>query len=57
MDLRTSNNLDFLRFFAASLVLFSHSFALIDGKGVKEPLSLLTNGDATCGGVAVTIFL
>jgi peptidoglycan/LPS O-acetylase OafA/YrhL len=47
------NNFDFLRFFAASLVIFSHSFALFGSK--FEPFQWLT-GYITFGSFAVQIF-
>ena len=48
-----SNNLDFLRFIAASLVLFSHSYPLFDTH--PEPISVLIGVD-TGGGLAVAAF-
>lgn len=44
------NNFDFIRFFAATLVIYSHDFAL---KGLSEPVFLKYE---TFGGAAVLIF-
>lgn len=52
--MHAANNFDFLRFAAASLVLFSHSYAL-SGNSVSEPLLRLT-GYESGGGLAVSIF-
>lgn len=56
MNIRANNNLDFLRFSAATLVLFSHSFPLVEGKGTNEPLNLITGGQTSLGHIAVIIF-
>lgn len=48
------NNFDFLRFFAAALVLFAHSYPLV-GRREHEPLTLLT-GYEKGGSIAVGIF-
>lgn len=48
------NNFNLIRFIAASLVLFSHSFALALGSGNAEPL-IFTIG-TTWGGIAVDVF-
>ena len=50
------NNFDFLRFFLASLVIFSHSYPLIFGNNVQEPLFRLTHGCLSFGTVAVAGF-
>lgn len=50
---KNKNNFDFLRFFAALLVIFSHSFALLFGK--QDPYVNLT-GVMTFGTLAVIIF-
>jgi peptidoglycan/LPS O-acetylase OafA/YrhL len=50
-----SNNFDFLRFFFATLVIFSHSFDLIGGKGAN-PISQFTRGQIDGGSVAVDGF-
>jgi peptidoglycan/LPS O-acetylase OafA/YrhL len=48
------NNLDIVRFVAASLVLVSHSFPLT-GRGSEEPLTRLTHF-STMGTVSVNVF-
>lgn len=53
---KRSNNFDFLRFFAASLVLFSHSFPLVQGSANTEPLIMLTHGTMSLGTVCVIVF-
>lgn len=50
------NNFDFLRFFLASLVIFSHSYPLLQGNDSREPLILLTGGQLTAGTFAVDGF-
>lgn len=51
-----SNNFDFLRFALASLVIFAHSFALIDRGNDNEPLMRLTGGSIDSGALAVNGF-
>ncbi|WP_372340911.1 acyltransferase family protein [Paraglaciecola sp.] len=48
------NNFNLIRFIAACLVLFSHSFALVLGGGLHEPLRGFLN--MTLGTIAVDIF-
>ncbi len=48
------NNFNLIRFIAASLVLFSHSFALIAGVGDAGPLIDIIG--MTSGGIAVDVF-
>ncbi len=48
------NNFNLIRFVAASMVLFSHSFALSIGSGLAEPLRKTL--DMTFGTIAVDIF-
>ena len=48
------NNFNLIRFVAASLVLFTHSFALVHGSGDAEPLRSIIG--KTWGGIAVDIF-
>ncbi|MCF6217950.1 MAG: acyltransferase [Gammaproteobacteria bacterium] len=48
------NNFNLMRFIAASLVLFSHSFALIAGTGEAGPLFGIIG--MTSGGIAVDLF-
>ena len=50
------NNFDFLRFFFAALVIFSHSFAVPVGSDDTEPLLIVTRGQVTLGGLAVDSF-
>lgn len=50
------NNLDIIRFIAATLVLFSHAYPLTLGSNGSEPFGVLTNGQMTFGELAVTIF-
>lgn len=50
------NNLDFIRFVAASLVIFSHSFPLTQGSNKFEPFNILSHGQTTLGTIAVYIF-
>jgi peptidoglycan/LPS O-acetylase OafA/YrhL len=49
-----SNNLNFLRFFLAALVLFSHSFHLTGSKA--EPLTVFSHGRTYFGEIAVDFF-
>jgi len=52
-----ANNLDFLRLFFASLVIWSHSYPLLRGEAnASEPVSRLTRGQTTGGGLAVAFF-
>lgn len=55
LEIGRKNNFDFIRFFAASLVIFCHSFPLNNSLAV-EPLLKLTNGFCETGHVAVAIF-
>ncbi|AXQ23921.1 acyltransferase [Acinetobacter wuhouensis] len=55
MDSR-KNNLDIIRFIAASLVIFSHAFPIVYGKGNEDPLAILLHGQTTIGGIAVGAF-
>jgi peptidoglycan/LPS O-acetylase OafA/YrhL len=48
------NSFGFLRFLFASLVVYSHSYAL--GGFANEPLALLSRGQETFGGLAVACF-
>ena len=50
------NNLDFCRFFLAILVIFSHSFSLVDGNNLREPIGNLTYGQLNGGNFAVDSF-
>ncbi|MEC1524807.1 acyltransferase [Neobacillus niacini] len=52
-----NNNFDIIRFIAASLVVFSHSFPLSLASGNKfEPLYFLSDGQSALGRVAVFVF-
>lgn len=50
------NNFDFLRFFFALMVLFSHCFPLSTGSNAREPLWRMTHGNETFGAIAVAGF-
>lgn len=49
------NNFDFIRFIAATLVIFSHAYPLTGNNGA-EPFGFLSNGQMSFGGLAVKIF-
>ena len=51
-----SHNLQLTRFLLAILVIFNHSFALSTGNASEEWLVLITNGQMTFGGFAVSLF-
>lgn len=51
-----SNNFQLLRFVAAVLVIISHAFSLSTGSSNKEWLMILTKGQITLGGMAVSVF-
>jgi len=50
------NGFDTIRLIAAALVLLSHSFPIGAGSNDREPLSALTGGQATFGGLSVGVF-
>ena len=50
------NNFDFLRFLLASTVILSHCWPLLRGSDATEPLSRLTGGRLTLGGLSVNFF-
>src|SRR4051794_31091402 len=50
------NNIDFLRFLLAALVIFSHSYPLLWGSNEREPVSFATGGQRTAGELAVDGF-
>lgn len=50
------NNLDFIRFIAASLVIFSHSFPISLGSDLFEPFYIISNGQSTLGKISVFVF-
>lgn len=51
------NNLDVIRFLAAFMVIFSHSFPLTMGADYSDPLSTWTDTSLSVGGIAVAVFL
>jgi peptidoglycan/LPS O-acetylase OafA/YrhL len=53
---REQNNLDVIRFVAASGVMVSHSFPLAIGRGAREPLEDFTRGQSSLGRVCVAVF-
>lgn len=52
-----SYNLNFIKFIAAILVIYSHSFYVCYGKGHSDPMDVFTNGRVSFGAIAVAIFL
>lgn len=56
LSLGRTNNFDFLRFFAAALIILTHSYALSHGDHSKEILHILTNGLEDFGTVALKAF-
>ena len=50
------NNLDIIRFLAATLVVFSHAYPLTTGNNATEPFAVCSNGQMTFGELAVSIF-
>ncbi|QSQ20208.1 acyltransferase [Pyxidicoccus parkwayensis] len=54
---RRRNNLDFLRFVAASGVILSHAFPLGEGRGTVEPLDVFSRGQLSLGRLCVAVFL
>jgi peptidoglycan/LPS O-acetylase OafA/YrhL len=52
------NNCDFLRFFAAWLVVFTHTFVIVDGSEIMkgDPLKILTHGRLVTGEIGLFIF-
>lgn len=52
-----SGVLDGMRLALAVLVVYSHSYPLLDGSDLTEPLYRFTNGQLTWGGFAVDAFL
>lgn len=51
-----NNNFDFIRFIAASMVIFSHAYRLATGRGGDEPLVIFSNSQIWFGHLAVIIF-
>lgn len=50
---KVGNNFDFIRFFFASLVIFSHAYPLAVGNENAEPLLVFSEGQLTFGTLAV----
>lgn len=50
------NNLNFIRFISAILVIYSHSFPFSLGDGNSDILSAFSKGEMTFGGLAVSVF-
>jgi len=53
---RTKNNFDFFRFFAATLVIFSHSYPLLLGVDHGDPFFSWNNSMISLGTIGVAIF-
>lgn len=56
LALGRNNNFDMIRFVAASMVVFSHSFNVATGNGDTEPLGMFSHGQIWFGHLAVYIF-
>jgi len=50
------NAFDVVRLALATLVVFEHSYFLIDGTAERDPLSILSGGQTNCGQFAVFMF-
>jgi peptidoglycan/LPS O-acetylase OafA/YrhL len=50
------NNFDFLRFTLAATVIFTHSYNLVPGQVMQEPLLRLTHGQTAAATIAVNFF-
>lgn len=55
-DNSRNNNLDLIRLIAAALVIWSHAYPIVLGKGAEQPLSRLTYGQISLGDLGVAIF-
>lgn len=55
-DNSRNNNLDLIRLIAASLVIWSHAYPIVKGKGAEQPLNGITNGQMSLGDLGVAIF-
>lgn len=53
---RAGNNFDLLRLIAAIAVIFAHAHLITDGDEGREPLMLLTDGQADSGLIGVFVF-
>lgn len=51
-----NNNLDIIRFIAAILVIFSHSFPISYGAEYSDYMSVFTKEKVSFGGIAVSVF-
>jgi peptidoglycan/LPS O-acetylase OafA/YrhL len=52
-----ANNTAFARFLLTSTVIYSHSFAVMWGSNICEPVAMVTRRQASAGGLAVEGFL
>src|ERR1043166_2621763 len=50
------NNFDILRYILAAMVVFSHSFAIVDGNTRREWLAVISHQQIGFGGIAVDFF-
>lgn len=50
------NNFDFMRLFFAVLVIFSHSYSILEGSSTNEPIFRATHGNFISGRVGVSAF-
>ena len=57
VDSVRSSNLNFIKFVAAILVIYSHSFYICLGQGHSDLVSSLTNGYISFGAISVSLFL
>lgn len=55
-DNSRNNNLDLIRLIAASMVIWSHAYPIVLGKGAEQPLTALTGGQFSMGDLGVAIF-
>ena len=55
-DHTRNNNLDLIRLIAAAMVIWSHAYPIVLGKGAEQPLTALTAGQLSMGDLGVAIF-
>lgn len=55
-DNSRNNNLDLIRLLAAALVIWSHAYPIVLGKGAEQPLTRLTYNQMSLGDLGVAIF-
>lgn len=55
-DHTRNNNLDLIRLVAAVMVIWSHAYPIVLGKGAEQPLTALTDGQFSLGDLGVAIF-